>query len=224
MTHQPLEYIEVPVAQGAPNGCVIWLHGLGASGHDFEPAVEALGLPQDHGIRFIFPHAPQRPVTLNQHMVMPAWFDIIALDKEAPQDEQGLACAQSSLMELIEAQIQSGVSSDRILLAGFSQGGAVALHTALRYPHPLAGVLGLSTYLPLMERLQGEIHSQNAQIPIWLAHGQMDMMLPMAWGEQAAMYLKSLGCLVQWQTYPMAHEVCVEELMNIGQWILERLG
>ena len=201
-----LETVEInPAAE--PAGTVIWLHGLGADGHDFEPIVPELALPAALPLRFVFPHAPVRPVTLNGGMAMRAWYDILGLDREARQDEDGIRASCAAVEALVAAEIDAGQRPERIVLAGFSQGGAIALFSALRYPLRLAGVMALSTYLPLAAALQQERHSANADAEIFVAHGSHDMTLPLAYGEQVRDVLSGLGYTVQWHSYPMAHAV-----------------
>ncbi|MBS0288975.1 MAG: carboxylesterase [Proteobacteria bacterium] len=205
------------------DACVIWLHGLGANGHDFENVIPSLGLPANHNIRFIFPHAPSRPVTLNAGFVMPAWYDIVALDSNAVQDEPGIRQSEKLLVNLID-EVTKEIASHRILLMGFSQGGALALHTALRFTQPLAGVGVLSGYLPLHDRLLNEYHSSNKAISIFMAHGLGDPIVPYVMGQKSYGWLESAGFKPTMHTYPMDHTVCLEELSDIGKWIQHRLG
>lgn len=198
---------------------IIWLHGLGADGHDFEAIVPELGVADSLGIRFIFPHAPHRAVTCNNGYVMRAWYDIIAIDKSSPQDEAGIRESAEIVDKLILEQITLGVDTSRIVLAGFSQGGAVVLHTALRYAHALAGVLALSTYLPLSSFLPKEAHKANKNIPIWMAHGTYDDIVPIQLAEQSRDILLSHGYQPQWKQYPMPHSVCSDEIRDIAAWI-----
>jgi phospholipase/carboxylesterase len=218
-----LPHVEVATAQRV-DAAVIWLHGLGADGHDFEPVVSELGLPPSLGLRFIFPHAPVRPVTLNAGMSMPAWYDLYSLTAGGPEDESGIRHAAREIESLIEHEISRGIDSRRIVLAGFSQGGALALFTGLRYPRPLAGVMGLSTYLPLRDRLEGERSAQNAGICVFLAHGTQDEIVAYAYGLRARDELRRLGYRVQWRGYPMGHQVCAQELHDIGAWLIQTLG
>jgi len=197
---------------------IIWLHGLGADGHDFEAIVPELGIADELGIRFIFPHAPRRPVTLNNGYVMRAWYDIIAIDKSSPQDEAGIRESEGIVHKLIQEQIDLGIDASRIVLAGFSQGGAVVLHTALRYPHQLAGVLALSTYLPLTESLAQEAHASNKTTPIWMAHGAFDDVVPIMLAEQSRDFMVSQGYPLEWKQYPMAHSVCPDEIGDLAAW------
>lgn len=205
------------------DACVIWLHGLGADGHDFVDAVPALNLPRQHSIRFVFPHAPSQPVTLNQGMIMPAWYDIQTLNSEGLQDEHGLKKSAQAINRLIMAAMEQGIASSRIFLFGFSQGGALALHTALRFEHPLAGVCALSAYLPLPAQCSVERHAANQQIPIFLAHGVADPVVAFFIGEQSYTFLKKMGYPVQWHTYPMEHSVCLPELAELGRWMQNML-
>ncbi len=205
------------------SAAVIWLHGLGADGHDFVPIVAELGLPPAHRVRFIFPHAPVRSITINRGMSMRAWFDILSLEKLSHQDEAGIETSQNSVETLIGEQLAAGIPAARILLAGFSQGGAIALHTALRYPLPLAGVLALSTFLPVHETLLQQRHPANGEIPILMCHGRQDPVLPLALGEWSRDVLQAAGYPLEWQEYPMQHAVCPAEIERIGRWLKERL-
>lgn len=204
---------------GAHRASVIWLHGLGADGHDFQPVVPELGLAADAGVRFIFPHAPVRPVTLNNGMAMRAWYDIASLDVSAREDAEGIEASQSEVETLIAAEREAGIPARAIVLAGFSQGGAIALHTALRHPERLAGVMGLSTYLPLRDRLAGEVSDANHELPVFMAHGSLDPMLPQQLGEMSRDHLQAAGYAVAWHSYPMQHQVCLEEIRAIGDWL-----
>lgn len=201
---------------------VIWMHGLGADGHDFESIVPELKLPPELGVRFIFPHAPIRPVALSGGMPVRAWFDIYGLSIETPQDEAGIRQAQHSINQLIEKELQDGITTERIVLAGFSQGGAVALQAGLRYPKRLGGILGLSTYLPLAHLLPTEINTANQQTPLLLAHGSQDSIVPVQWGELSRDILLGLGYSPEWYVYPMMHTVCEKEIQDIAHW-LERV-
>ncbi len=197
---------------------VIWLHGLGANGHDFEPIVPELDFKTRHQTRFVFPHAPVRPVTLNQGYVMPAWYDIVAINDEAVQDEVGIRTTTAQISDLIEHQQQLGVASEHIVLAGFSQGGAIALHLGLRYPKPLAGILALSTYLALANTLAAERSAANKTIPIYMAHGEYDPIVPLTLAQRSHAYLSELGYHVDWHEYPMEHSVCPAEIAAISTW------
>ena len=198
---------------------VIWLHGLGASGHDFEPIVPQLGLPVPDAVRFVFPHAPTQPVTLNGGMAMPSWYDIYGLAPGTPQDEQGLDRAAGWIEALIEREERRGVPPGRLVLAGFSQGGALALHAGLRYASGLAGIMGLSTYLPLADHLAQAHAAANRRTPIFLAHGHQDPVLAYQLGTDSRDALEGLGYPVEWHDYPMAHQVCMQEIADIGAWL-----
>jgi phospholipase/carboxylesterase len=197
-----------------PEASVIWLHGLGADGHDFEPIVPELALEKP--VRFVFPHAPVRPVTINQGMRMRAWYDIFQFGG-GPEDEAGVRASQKLVDEMIAGQKKRGI--ERIVLAGFSQGGAIALQTALRHPERLAAVLALSAYLPLNATLQAERSPANHDLPVFMAHGQYDDIIPLARAEQSKQILERLGYRVEWHVYPMPHSVCPEELGHISQFL-----
>lgn len=207
----------------APTASVIWLHGLGASGHDFVPIVPQLQLPLELGVRFVFPHAPVRPVTLNQGYRMRAWYDIRQLSAGAVEDAEGIVASSERIGSLIRREIDLGVACDRIVLAGFSQGGAIALHVGTRFPERLAGILALSTYLPLRDRLAAESSEANRQIPILMCHGRSDAMLTILVGRQARDLLRQCGYHVDWREYDMAHEVCGAEVEDIARWLRDRL-
>jgi phospholipase/carboxylesterase len=198
-----------------PEAAVIWLHGLGADGHDFEPIVPELELRAP--VRFVFPHAPVRPVTINQGMRMRAWYDIFQLGAGA-EDEAGIRASQKLLEDMIAAEKRRGMA--KIVLAGFSQGGAIVLQTALRYPQRLAGVLALSTYLPLHATLEAERSAESKGVPIFMAHGQYDDLIPVSRADQSRQALERLGYKVQWRTYPMPHSVCPQEIADIGSFLL----
>ena len=208
---------------GSPVGAsVIWMHGLGADGHDFEPIVPALGLRSVH-LRFVFPHAPVRPVTLNGGMPMRAWFDIVGIDRNAIQDEAGIRRAESQVHALLRRENERGVPSEKIVLAGFSQGGAVALHTALRYPERLAAVLALSTFLPLRETVDAEAGLPNRETPFFMGHGAMDPLVIPALGEETRDFLRERGYAVDWRSYPMVHAVCPDEVEDIRRFLSRTL-
>ena len=196
-----------------PEAAVIWLHGLGADGHDFEPIVPELRLKKP--VRFIFPHAPIRPVTINQGMRMRAWYDILQLGG-GPEDEAGLRASQKITEELIAAQ---KLPANRIVLAGFSQGGAIVLQTALRYPERLAGVMALSTYLPLAAKVSAERSEANRDLPLFMAHGQYDELIPLQRARQSREYLEKLGYKIEWHDYPMPHSVCAPEIADISAFL-----
>ena len=210
---------------GKPQAAIIWLHGLGADGHDFEPLIPQLGVVGQHAVRVVLPHAPSRAVTINNGIVMPAWYDIRhAADFGQAQDSEGIRETERLLHALIDREISAGIDTSRILLAGFSQGGAVALHTGLRYPRPLAGILALSAYLPLSDTLQREAAAANRAIPVMMAHGVHDPVVPLALAEQSRAELERLGYAVDWHTYPMPHAVCPEEIDDIRSWLFRTLG
>jgi phospholipase/carboxylesterase len=195
---------------------VIWLHGLGADGHDFAPVVYELNLPHT---RFVLPHAPERPVALNNGYVMPAWYDIFGLDSGSRQDAHGIGQSQLQIEALIAQEEASGVAPEHIVLAGFSQGGAIALHTALRYPKPLGGLIVLSGYLPLKTQLDQEASDANRHLPIFMAHGSFDQVITPDIGKASAILLEQHGYEVQWHEYAMAHSVCTEEITDIRAFL-----
>jgi phospholipase/carboxylesterase len=204
----------------AADSCVIWLHGLGADGHDFEPIVPELRLDPGLNIRFIFPHAPMIPVTINQGFVMRAWYDIRENRIEAEQDEAGIRQSAETLEQLIEEQVESGIAVERIVLAGFSQGGAIALFTALRYPQRLAGAMVLSSYMPLSSSLVHEKSDANNGIPIFLVHGSDDPVIPVDLAYRTRGELEKEGYAPEWHEYRgMAHSVSAQELLDISEWL-----
>lgn len=205
------------------NACIIWLHGLGADGSDFASVVDALDLPADHGIRFIFPHAPYRPVTINGGMTMRAWYDIFSIDRDMKEDEEGIRETQVLLEGLLTEQIGKGIPANRIMLIGFSQGGCIAIHTGLRYQEALAGIMGLSTYLPLRNLVAGEMHSCQKPTPVMMMHGVQDQVVDYQFGRQSYEVLKGLGLQIEWQEYPMEHTVCNSQLQDISHFIASRL-
>jgi phospholipase/carboxylesterase len=211
-----LDAIEITTGE-APTLAVLWLHGLGADGHDFEPIVPELRLGMS--VRFVFPHAPVRPVTINGGMAMRAWYDILGFDRGAREDAAGIRASAAAVTALIDREIERGIPAERVVLAGFSQGGAVALHTALREPRPLAGVMALSTYLPLATTLAAERSAANAGLPIFMAHGTADPVLPMSLAESSRRALEALRYSVEWHSYSMQHSVCVEEIGAIAAWL-----
>ncbi len=206
----------------SPEFAIIWLHGLGADGHDFEPIVPELNLP--FPVRFVFPHAPVRPITVNGGMEMRGWYDILGFGMNVRQDAAGVRASAMAVTRLIDREIGRGLKASQVVLAGFSQGGAVALHTALREPRSLAGVLALSTYLPLEESLAAERSAANAEVPIFMAHGSADPLLPLSLAERSRRALEGLGYAVDWQVYAMAHSVCAEEIAAITAWLARRVG
>ncbi|NNM79065.1 MAG: alpha/beta hydrolase fold domain-containing protein [Gallionella sp.] len=203
-----------------PQHSIIWLHGLGADGHDFAPIVDELKLPVP--VRFIFPHAPKIPVTINGGFVMRAWYDIASAAIDARQDEAGIRASHAAVETLIAQEISRGIPAQHIFLAGFSQGGAIALHTALRLDAPLAGVLALSTYLPLAGLAAAEVSCHTT--PVFMAHGRNDPVVPYALGIASRDKLLALQCAVEWHEYAMQHSVCADELGDIQAWLTGRLG
>lgn len=201
---------------------VIWLHGLGDSGAGFAPVVPALGLPVDHSIRFIFPHAPEQPVTINGGYIMRAWYDIKSMDLHDRADMQGVMASELVVRALIDEQIAAGIPSERIVLAGFSQGGVMSLFTGLRYPHKLAGIMALSCYLPTGDVLPSQLSVANANTPILYQHGEQDDVVPLAAGLLAKEALIGGGYPLQWQTYPMPHTVIPVQLKAISTWLQQR--
>lgn len=222
MSDNLLPAVVIEPAQTA-SASVIWLHGLGADGHDFEAIVPELDMG-DAPIRFIFPHAPERPVTVNMGYVMRAWYDITAPDLSQGQDEAGTRESEQLLRAWIAREEGLGIPAERIILAGFSQGGAIALHTGLRYGQRLGGIMALSTYLPLADSVADEKHAANADVPILMAHGSEDTIIPLAFAEQSRDRLIALGHEVEWHHYPMPHSVCMEEIQAISQWLRKQLG
>jgi len=207
-----------------PQHCIIWLHGLGADGHDFEPMVTQLGLDPSIPVRFIFPHAPAMPVTINGGYVMPAWYDIRQTDLGIAHDQRGIDASAHAIRRLIEQQQMQGIASRNIMLAGFSQGAAMALHIGLRMEQPLAGILALSGYLLLPETLPDAITQAARTMPIFMAHGIHDPVVPLALGDAAQRQLSAWGFQVEWHSYPMEHQVCMEEIRHISRWIQEILS
>lgn len=203
---------------------VIWMHGLGATAHDFESIPPELGLPEDLAIRFVFPQAPSQPVTINNGYVMPAWYDIVSMEGSRGQDEAGIRRSEGRVRDLVEHEIARGVPAERIVIGGFSQGGAVALHTGLRYPERLGGLMVLSAYLLLPEKLEAEATEANRDVPIFMAHGLHDPMVPHRAAVASRERLESLGWSVEWHEYPMAHQVCMPEILAIGKWLASVLG
>jgi phospholipase/carboxylesterase len=207
-----------PVAVAA-TASVIWLHGLGADGHDFAPLVPHLELPATLGVRFVLPHAPVRAVSLNQGLRMRAWYDIKALSAGAIEDAAGIAESATRLQDYVQREREQGIPARRIVLAGFSQGGAMALHSALRYTESLAGVLALSAYLPLRESLATQASEANRNIPILMCHGRQDPVVSVQIGQASRDALLRAGYVVQWNEYDMRHEVCPAEIADIAAWL-----
>lgn len=210
--------------QQSATASVIWLHGLGADGHDFVDIIPQLKLPQDLQIRFIFPHAPVRAISINANMQMRAWYNIYSLDNLRAEDKTGITESQVAINRWLEQEIAAGIPSQRIVLAGFSQGGAMALYAGLRFSKQLAGILALSTYLPLNETIAADRHTTNHNTPIMIAHGRYDSMVPMRLGRQTYTLLKKLGHPIQWHEYEMQHEVCRDEIEDIRNWLITLLS
>ncbi len=206
--------------RGAASASILWLHGLGADGHDFEPLVDELALPEDTGVRFVFPHAPYRPVSLNAGARMRAWYDLLPPGPGWREDEAGIAAAADTVRELIEREARRGVPPRQLVLGGFSQGGAVALYAGLRHPERLAGIVALSTYLPLAGHLPEEAAAANRDVPILLAHGSADPLIGRDIAERSRDRLRSLGYPVQWRLYDMAHSICPEEIHDLRAWLI----
>lgn len=217
-TDKPLETVEI-VTHEPVSASVIWLHGLGADGNDFVPIVPELKLPSSLGVRFVFPHATVRPVTINMNMPMRAWFDILSLTKGGAEDDAGIRAAEQHIISLIEQEHARGIPYNRIILAGFSQGGSLALHTGLRFKASLAGIMALSTWLPLHESLASEGHEANKNTPIFMAHGSFDPVIQLQYGEQSKDRLVAAGYTVDWHSYPMQHQVMMDEINDISAWI-----
>ena len=218
--------MEAIVVDTGPNPAwaVIWLHGLGADGTDFEPVVPELGLPETPAVRFIFPHAPYQPVTCNGGYVMRAWYDIISLARDSREiDEAGLIASRQRVRSLIADEVARGIPAQRIILAGFSQGGAVAYLTGLTHPERLGGIVALSTYIPSPRLLRDELVAEQLEVPVFAAHGDEDDVVAPELGEAARDLLRELGARPEWRSYPMPHSVCLEEIRDLGQWLGLRL-
>jgi phospholipase/carboxylesterase len=213
-----LDYLQRDLGEN-PAFTVIWLHGLGADGHDFEPIVPELNLPPASSVRFIFPHAPEQAVTINGGMVMRSWYDILSMEIARQVDEAGIDQSAELVKELLAQELDRGISSDHILLAGFSQGGAIALHTALQYDKPLLGILALSTYLPVPGRIPAGGNTANQSTPIFMGHGTQDPVVPMQLGRQSCDHLVEQGYSVAWHSYPMQHSVNMDEIRDVGVWM-----
>ncbi len=218
-----LPFVEIESAP-QPTAAVIWLHGLGADGNDFAGLVPELNLAGCPPIRFIFPHAPSIPVSVNGGYVMPAWYDLLGLDLVSKQDAAGIQKSEAAIQALIANEVARGIPTERIVLAGFSQGCAMALHTALRLPQKIAGVMALSGYLPLADRFAAERNTANASTPIFMAHGTQDPVVVLARGEDSRDALVALGHPVQWHTYPMPHSVHPQEIADISDFLRQVLG
>lgn len=216
------DYLDCVITEHNPaqkdiDRAVIWLHGLGASGHDFEPVVPQLDLSDDMAVRFVFPHAPKRAVTVNGGMVMPAWYDILEMSIDRKVDVAQIEASSQQIQDLIRREIERGVAPEHIVIAGFSQGGAVAYHVALGYPERLAGLMTLSTYLATNDNI--DYSAANKDMPILIEHGSHDPVVPVILGEQANQLLSDKGYDVTYRTYPMAHQVCMPQIQNIGKWL-----
>jgi phospholipase/carboxylesterase len=213
--------LEVTELQTGPDpvGSVIWMHGLGADGHDFEPLVPELVRPDERALRFVFPHAPVRPVTINNGYAMRAWYDIIGIDRRSREDEAGVRGSDAAVRALIRRENERGIPSDRIVLAGFSQGAAMALFSGTRYPEKLAGLMGLSGYMVLAPKFDAERTNANQTVPIFLAHGTQDPVVMLQLGEDTHQLLEATQYSVEWHTYPMPHSVCQEEVADIAEWL-----
>lgn len=207
----------------AHKATVIWLHGLGADGHDFEPIAPHLQSQLSTPIRFVFPHAPHRPITINGGYIMRAWYDIAVANLYHEEDSKGIHESASQLNILIQREIHSGIDARHIVLAGFSQGGAIALHSGLRYPQRLAGILALSTYLPLAATAAAEVHPANRDIPIFMGHGDEDPIVPLPHALKSKQLLQELGYAVEWHSYRMPHSLCDEEVDDIAAWLARTL-
>ena len=204
---------------GEAAGSVIWMHGLGADGHDFEPIVPELHLPETLKLRFIFPHAPTMPVTVNGGYVMRAWYDIVSQKIEAKQDEAGIRRSAELIQHWIQHEIDAGIPANKIVLAGFSQGGVMALHVGLRYPEKLAGIMALSCYLPLADKIDEERHAANADISIFMAHGNDDPIIPLELAERSRNTLQVMNYAIDWHVYRMQHSVYPDEIIDISRWL-----
>jgi len=224
MTRKLLDCIEVETAEHVEYS-VIWLHGLGASGHDFEPIVPELQLLQRPGVRFLFPHAPVRPITVNGGAAMRAWYDIASIDfEEREQDAAGIRESALAVNDLVEHEIERGIPAKQIIIAGFSQGGAVALYCGLTSSHSLGGVLALSTYLPMQSDVLPGIDANRQTLPIFMAHGLQDDVVQLRYGEQSRAALQASGLTLEWHTYPISHSVSAEEVADIAAWFKLQFG
>ena len=224
MTRKLLDCIEITTAEQCDYS-VIWLHGLGASGHDFEPIVPELHLLQRPGVRFLFPHAPVRPITVNGGAAMRAWYDISSVDfEEREQDSEGIRDSAAAIVDLIEHEIGRGVPASRITLAGFSQGGAIALYTGLTTTHRLGGILALSCYLPLQSDVLSGIDESHQGVPVFMAHGLSDEVVQLRYGEQSRAVLEASGVPLEWHTYPISHSVSADEVADISAWLKRQFG
>ena len=216
-----IQHIELVTGEN-PKGSIIWLHGLGADCWDFVSIVKELGLPDDPPLRFIFPQAPSRPIAINNGQVMPGWYDISMAELQRKPDEAGVRQSQAMIEQLIAREIERGIAADKIILAGFSQGGAIALQTGLRYAKELGGIMALSTYLALEDSFATEATPANANIPILMAHGTQDPLIPLELAKTSRAKMQTRGYKIEWHEYPMPHSVCMEEVEDIGTWIQAR--
>ena len=207
-----------------PVASIIWLHGLGADGHDFESIVPMLGLPADLSVRFIFPHAPVRPITVNGGMAMRGWYDIRSISIDENEDTAGVRESATTLAGLIDDEVAKEILPAKIVLAGFSQGGAIALFQGLRHPERLAGILALSTYLPIPDILMSEASGHTAGLSVFMGHGTQDPIVPLQLGEQTREILVARGLEVEWKTYPMGHSITQDEVLDIGRWLRDVLS
>ena len=222
MSAAALETLDSPVVvepSRPATAAVVWLHGLGADGHDFEPVAAEIARGGLDDVRYVFPHAPVRPVTINGGMAMRAWYDITGPELDRRADEEGVRESAGIARALVGEQIARGIAGERIVLAGFSQGGAIALHAGLRFPFRVAGILALSTYLPAAKSLAAEAHPSNRDVPIFLAHGSQDPVIALALSERSRAAMADLGYVVEVHTYPMPHSVCAEEVRDIANWL-----
>jgi phospholipase/carboxylesterase len=213
-----LQTVELETGR-SPTAAVMWLHGLGADGHDFEPIVPELDLPDALAVRFVFPHAPMQAVTINGGAVMRAWYDVYALEGQRREDAAGVRASQSKVEELIAREKTRGIPAARLVLAGFSQGGAIALQTGLRHGERLAGIMALSTYLPVASTLAAEASAANRAVPIFMAHGLDDPLIPIERAAMSRRQLEAAGYAIEWHEYPMAHAVCMEEIADVSAWL-----
>jgi phospholipase/carboxylesterase len=219
-----MKLLETVTVETGPNPTftIIWMHGLGADGHDFEPLVPELLDDEMPALRFVFPHAPLRPVTLNNGYEMRAWYDIIGIDRRSAEDLAGIEASAAAIGALIRQEKERSIATSNIALAGFSQGGAMALHTALRYPERLAGVIALSCYLPLPRELETARHPANQATPIFMAHGAQDPVVPFVLGDESRCLLETSGYPVEWHSYPMPHTLCTDEVDDLKVWFTQR--
>lgn len=219
MTEQQLDTVRIEPSS-THRASIIWLHGLGADGHDFEPIAKELNLPEKLGLRFVFPHAPTRPVTINSGAVMRAWYDIVQPHLAQQVDREGIRESQRLVESLVKAELSAGIPAERIIIAGFSQGGAIALEVGARHQPALAGIMALSTYVALPD----DFPEDPVRVPVFMAHGTMDTVVPLSLAEQSRAFLESKDYQIEWSTYPMPHSVSLEEITAIREWLIERLS